>query len=84
MSTILESDESGTLHLPSSLLPKPGPHRKYRVASVNDQVVVTEAASTAKPWMELAGCMKHESAELDRIKQVIADEFEQVDAADWQ
>ena len=56
MSTILEADETGTLHLPPSLLPQPGPHRRYRVATENGRVIVAEApAKTAKPWMELAG-----------------------------
>ena len=35
MSTILEADETGTLHLPLSLLPQPNPHRRYRVAAEN-------------------------------------------------
>ena len=47
MSTILEADESGALHLPPSLLPHPGPHRRYRVAAGNGMVVVDEA--TAEP-----------------------------------
>jgi hypothetical protein len=42
MSTILEADESGTLHLPPSLLPHPGPGRRYRVAAEGAQVVVDE------------------------------------------
>jgi hypothetical protein len=42
MSTILEADETGTLHLPPSLLPHPGPGRQYRVAAEGRQVVVDE------------------------------------------
>lgn len=42
MSTILEADETGALHLPASLLPHPGPHRRYRVAAGSRQVVVNE------------------------------------------
>ena len=45
MSTILEADETGTLHLPASMLPHPGPHRRYRVAAANGQVVVGEVAT---------------------------------------
>jgi hypothetical protein len=45
MSTILESDETGTLHLPASMLPHPGPHRRCRVAAGNGQVVVDEVAT---------------------------------------
>jgi hypothetical protein len=43
VSTILEADDSGTLHLPPSVLPHPGPHRRYRVAAEGGQVVVDEA-----------------------------------------
>jgi hypothetical protein len=84
MRTILEADESGTLHLPASMLPQPGPHRRYRVALENGQVIVDEAlAETPKPWMELAGCFKHETEELRRIDGVIAAEFERVNPEDW-
>jgi hypothetical protein len=84
VSTILEADETGTLHLPPSLLPQPGPHRRYRVAKENGQVIVAQApAGTTKPWMELAGCLKDEVEELRRIDRIIADEFEGVDPEDW-
>lgn len=49
MSTILEADETGALWLPPSLLPHPGPHRRYRVAAEGGQVVVDEVmAESAK------------------------------------
>ena len=84
MSTILEADETGMLHLPPSLLPQPGPHRRYRVAAENGQVVVDEAPTgAARPWMELAGCLKDEAEELRRIDRIIADEFERVDPEAW-
>lgn len=44
MSTILEADATGTLHLPPSLLPHPGPGRRYRVAAEGGQVIVDEAS----------------------------------------
>jgi hypothetical protein len=84
MSTILEADESGTLHLPPSLLPQPGPHRRYLVASANGQVTVDEAPREAsRPWMELAGCLKGEAKELRRIDGIIAEEFGRVNPEDW-
>jgi hypothetical protein len=58
MSTILEADESGTLHLPPSLLPHPGPGRRYRVAAEGAQVVVDEViaqdaeAESRDAWLE--------------------------------
>ena len=47
MSTILEADATGTLHLPPSLLPHPGPGRRYRGAAAGGQVSVD--AATAEP-----------------------------------
>jgi hypothetical protein len=84
MSTILEADETGTLHLPPSLLPQPGPHRRYRVGSENGHVTVSEvSAGSPKPCMELAGCFKHESEELRRIDGIIAAEFGRINPEDW-
>jgi hypothetical protein len=57
MSTILEADATGTLHLPPSLLPHPGPGRRYRVAAEGGQVVVNEAgpppsdAGSRQAWL---------------------------------
>lgn len=83
MSTILEADETGTLHLPPSLLPQPGPHRRYRVAAEDGKVIVDEAIPQGAPWMELAGCLAGEAEELRRIDGVVAVEFEQVNPDDW-
>ena len=83
MSIILEADESGALRLPPSLLPHPGPHRRYRVANESGQVVVAEAPTSAKPWMELAGCLAGKADDLRRIDQVVEDEFERINIEDW-
>ena len=83
MSTILEADETGTLHLPASMLPHPGPHRRYRVATESGHVVVDEVPATAKLWMELAGCLAGEAAELRRIEGVVKGEFERINPEDW-
>lgn len=48
MSTILEADETGALRLPASMLPHPGPHRRYRVAAGNGQVVVDEVTTAPR------------------------------------
>ena len=49
MSTILEADDTGTLHLPPTLLPHPGPGRRYRVETEGGQVVVDEVESAPPP-----------------------------------
>ncbi len=65
MSTILEADETGALRLPASLLPHPGPHRRYRVAAEGGQVVVDEA----EPAPPQAAVESHR-AWLERLQQV--------------
>jgi hypothetical protein len=55
MSTILEADDTGTLHLPAALLPHPGPRRRYRVEVENGHVVVDEAeAAPSAPTPQTA------------------------------
>lgn len=49
MGTILEADETGGLHLPPSVLPHPGPHRRYRVATEDGQVVVDQVPAEPVP-----------------------------------
>jgi hypothetical protein len=41
MSTILEADDTGTLHLPAALLPHPGPRRRYRVEAESAPTTAT-------------------------------------------
>jgi hypothetical protein len=58
MSVILEADATGTLHLPPSLLPHPGPGRRYRVAAEGGQVIVDEVtaaqseAASREAWLK--------------------------------
>ena len=83
MSIILEADETGALRLPPSMLPHPGPHRRYRVAAESGQVIVDEAPMAPKPWMELAGCLAGEAEKLRRIEGVVEDEFGRINPEDW-
>ena len=45
MNVILETDETGTLHLPASLLPHPGARRPYRVVAEGGHLVVDEVSA---------------------------------------
>lgn len=47
MSTILESDDTGALRLPPSMLPHPGPHRRYHVAAEAGRIFVREVTAEA-------------------------------------
>ena len=82
MSIILEADETGALRLPPSVLPPPGPHRRYRVAAESGQVIVDEAPAESKPWMELAGCLAGEAEELRCIEGVAKEEFGRISLED--
>jgi hypothetical protein len=41
VSTIIEADENGAIHLPAELLPEAKPHNRYRVETTSRQVVVS-------------------------------------------
>ena len=41
MSTIIEADEHGAIHLPAELLPEAKPHSRYRVETTSRQVVLS-------------------------------------------
>jgi hypothetical protein len=58
MSTILDADATGTLHLPPSLLPHPGPGRRYRVAVEGGQVVVGEEVAPRSDAVDRDGWLK--------------------------
>ncbi len=66
MNTILEADETGALRLPASLLPHPGPHRRYRVAAEGGQVVVDEVEPARK---ETAADHRAWLARLEKIRE---------------
>ena len=53
MSTILEVDESGTLHLPANILPKSAPHTRY-VASAHGQQLILAPADGKEAFWETA------------------------------
>ena len=50
MSTLLETDETGALHLPPELLPHAAPHRQYLVETENGRVLVQEAPVAGAFW----------------------------------
>lgn len=50
MSTILEADPSGALHLPPELLPHAAPGRRYAVEVGHERVVISEAAPQTAFW----------------------------------
>lgn len=53
MSTIIEVDESGSLRLPPTVLPKSEPHTRY-VASLHGQQVIVAPAEGEEPFWRRA------------------------------
>jgi hypothetical protein len=53
MSTILEVDETGTLHLPARILPQAAPHTRY-IASAHGQQVILAPADLQKAFWQTA------------------------------
>ncbi len=53
MSTIIEVDENGTLHLPASLLPEAGPHARYRI-EVDEKHLVLSREDISQPLWKTA------------------------------
>lgn len=53
MSTIIEVDESGSLHLPATILPQSAPHTRY-VASLHGQQVILAPTDAAEPFWKTA------------------------------
>jgi hypothetical protein len=50
MSTILEVDETGTLHLPARILPEAAPHTRYVASTYGNQLILAPANSQRALW----------------------------------
>jgi len=50
MSTILEVDESGTLHLPGRILPQAAPHTRYVASTHGGQLILSPANAVESFW----------------------------------
>ena len=50
MSTIIEADETGALHLPPALLPNAAPGQRYAVETGRDRVVVSNVEAAPAFW----------------------------------
>lgn len=64
MTTIIEVDEHGSLHLPAALLPEAAPHTRYR-ASQQGQQVLLAPMDAPEPFWKTATPEKRAAAFLD-------------------
>jgi hypothetical protein len=59
------------------------PFREFVTEAVQEKLG-SEATAVEKPWVKLAGGLKHLRAETQRINRIIKEEFEQIDSEDWE
>ena len=57
------------------------PFRQFVTEAVEEKL--TASASTEKPWMRLAGGLRHLHKETVRINKLIEDEFGRIDPEEW-
>ncbi len=50
MTSIVEVDEAGTLHLPASILPESAPRTRYLASMQGQQLVLARAGAEAGLW----------------------------------
>ena len=53
------------------------------VTEAVEEKLRTESAPGAKPWLRLAGKLKHLKKENARISKLIEDEFERIEPEEW-
>ena len=58
------------------------PLREFVTEAVRDKLA-SDSQPAQKPWVKLAGGLKHLHKETQRINRIIEEEFEQIDAEDW-
>ena len=58
------------------------PLRQFVTEAVEERLKAT-TDSTDKPWMQMAGGLRHLRKETARIMGLIEDEFETIDPEDW-
>ena len=58
------------------------PLREFVTEAVKDKLA-SEDKTANKPWVKLAGGLRHLHKETQRINQIIEEEFEQIEPEDW-
>ena len=58
------------------------PLREFVTEAVKDKLAFEEK-TVNKPWVKLAGGLKHLHKETQRINRIIEEEFEQIEPEDW-
>jgi len=59
------------------------PLRLFITEAVEDKLKAAAAAGGDKPWMRIAGKLRHLHKETARINTLIEEEFETIEPSDW-
>ena len=59
------------------------PLRQFVTEAVEERLKL-EAGYDEKPWMKMAGGLRHLHKETERIMKIIEEEFEQIEPEDWE
>jgi len=82
MKTTLEIPEA-IFREAKSLAAKQGvPLREFVTEAVKDRIQL-HRGSNGKPWMKVAGRLRHLHKETARISKIIEQEFERIEPEDW-
>lgn len=58
------------------------PLREFVTQAVEEKLRIG-SASASKPWMKIAGKLRHLRSETARVNKVIEEEFENIEPEDW-
>lgn len=82
MKTTLEIPDAIFRRAKSAAAERGIPLREFVTEAVKDKLAATTKPDE-KPWIKLAGGLKHLHKETERINRIIEEEFEQIEPEDW-
>ena len=82
MKTTLEIPDAVFRRAKSAAAERGIPLREFVTEAVQEKLESHQKTSE-KPWMKLAGGLKHLHGETQRINRLIEEEFERIDPEDW-
>jgi hypothetical protein len=81
MKTTLEIPDTIFRRAKSAAAERGIPFREYVTEAVKDKLVA-DTKTTEKPWMKAFGKLRHLRKDAPKIKRIIEEEFEQIEAED--
>ena len=82
MKTTLEIPDAIFRRAKSAAAERGIPLREFVTEAVQEKIE-SHKKSAEKPWVKLAGGLKHLHEETQRINRIIEEEFEEIEPEDW-